>query len=59
MSIKDYVKEQIALLDTQIKEAEESIKVLKSLGRSTALEEAEIKRARATLKNLSEYAEAE
>ena len=55
MSIKNYVKEQISLLNEQIVEAEESIKVLKSLGRSTALEESEVKRARQTLKNLTEY----
>jgi len=59
MSIKNYVKEQISLLDKQIGEAEESIKVLKSLGRSTALEESEVKRARATLKNLTEYSNSE
>ena len=59
MSIKNYVKEQISLLDEQVKEAEESIKVLKSLGRSTALEESEVKRARATLKNLTEYSNSE
>lgn len=59
MSIKDYVKEQIALLEAQIIEAEESVKVLKSLGRSTALEQSEIKRARQTLKNLTEYSNSE
>lgn len=56
MSVKNYVKEQIAILQTQIQEAEESLEALKALGRPTSIQEAQIESAKKTLSNLEVYA---
>lgn len=55
MSVKEYVSEQYKVLEIQIADAEEAIKVLKSLGRPTAMEEAKLKTAKQTLANLDKY----
>jgi hypothetical protein len=55
ISVKKFVTDQTAILSKQINDAEEAIKVLRGLGRSTALEEAKLEEAKQTLANLQNY----